>query len=42
MGEIKEIYVKKWDYILYEIDGKKWYHTKAVGTYTNTYFIRCE
>jgi hypothetical protein len=27
---------------MYEIDGKKWYHTKAVGTYTNTYFIRCE
>lgn len=27
---------------MYEIDGKKWYHTKAVGTYANTYFIRCE
>lgn len=27
---------------MYEIDGKKWYHIKAVGTYTNTYFIRCE
>lgn len=35
---------KKADFIgkMYEIDGKKWYHTKAVGTYANTYFIRCE
>lgn len=23
MGEIKEIYIKRWDYILYEIDDKK-------------------
>ena len=23
MGEIKEIYIKRWDYIFYEIDDKK-------------------
>ena len=40
MGEIKEIYIKRWDYILYEIDDKKILTVMFFASYVDYPFLQ--